>query len=108
MDVFDLTTDPDTVQLIEGKPVMFVLTEPLPGTTAAEGFFLTESDTLPGTDPHQVTATTASVGQASIMVRRIQGMQLPDSAIIDATVFTALGNIVPTSPITFVVIFESN
>ena len=108
VEVFDLTTDPDTVQRIADKSVMFALTEPAPGTTAADAFFLTEGDTVPGTDPHRVEVTTSNTGQASIVVHRIQGAQLPDSAIIHATVATALGNAVPTSPITFVVIFESN
>ena len=106
--VFDLTTEPDVENTLPDKPVTFELVEPTPGSTEADGFFLTESDPAPGPDPHRVVATTSDNGQAEIVVRRIQGMQLPDSAIIDAVVLTALDAVVPGSPITFVVIFESN
>ncbi len=108
VDVFDLTTEPNTVLPLAGKSVTFQLMEPAPGSTAADGFFLTEADAGSGEDPHRVTATTSSAGQASIVVRRVAGGVLPDSAVIDASVATALGNTVPVSPITFVVIFESN
>jgi hypothetical protein len=105
--VYDLTTDPPNTMAIAEKPVQFYLVDPVPGSPAADGFFLTVPDSLEaGPDLHRITATTDAGGRASAVARRIAGIAVPDSAVVDAMVTTAAGVTVAGSPIRFVVIFD--
>jgi len=106
--LLDLTTDPGTALPLEEKMVTFSLVDPPPTASEAEGFFLTESDSVPGLDPHSVSVSTSAAGVASIVVRRVAGgSALPDSAVVDASAVTAIGGVVAGSPVRFVIVFES-
>jgi len=107
--VYDLTVDPPNAMAIAEKPVQFYLVDPVPGSAAADGLFLTVPDSLEaGSDPHRVTATSDAGGKASAVVRLIAGVAAPDSAVVDAVVTTAAGATVAGSPVRFVVIFDGN
>lgn len=105
--VWDLTTTPGSQLALAGKPVHFELVDPPPGTTAAAAVFLTLGDTVPGTDPHRVTATTQADGQASVLVRRVSGAAQPDSTLLHAYALTARGDTVPGSPVRLIVRIEN-
>ena len=105
--LFDLTTDPSAIQPLAEKMVTFTLVDPLPGASEAQGFFLTAGDSIPGSDPHTLTVPTNGTGTASIMVRRVTGSTLPDSAVVNAIAVTAVGDTVRGSPVRFTVVFES-
>ena len=105
--LFDLTTDPGETQPLAEKTVTFILVDPLPGASDAQGFFLTDSDSIPGLDPHTITASTDGAGLASAVVRRVAGSTLPDSAVVNAVAVTAVGDTVAGSPVRFIVVFES-
>ena len=105
--LFDLTTDPTTTQTLADKMVTFTLVEPLPGAPDAQGFFLTEGDSVPGLSPHTLTVPTNGSGTASVSVRRVAGSVLPDSAIVEAVAVTAVGVTVTGSPVRFTVVFEN-
>lgn len=106
--VYDLTTVPDSQIALLGKPVHFSVTVPTPGGVETEGFFLTQTDTVPGSTPHQFIATTDGSGLAFVVIRRVSGSTVPDSAVVQAVGLTARGDTVPGSPIRFVVDFQSN
>lgn len=105
--VWDLTSVPDTQLALSGKSVHFELVDPDPGSASASSLFLTVSDTVPGEDPFRVTTVTGNDGRAQIVLRRVPGMTQPDSAVIHATAFTALGDTVPGSPVRLVVHIEN-
>lgn len=105
--IFDYTTDPDSIRTLPEKNVTYSLIDPVPGHVDAQGFFLTEADSVPGTDPHSVAAVTDGSGVASIVVRRISGQALPDSAVVAAFAVTAVGDTVNGSPVRFTIVFES-
>ena len=105
--LFDLTTDPSGPQPLAEKTVTFTLIDPLSGAPEAQGFFLTEGDSVPGSDYHTLTVQTDGAGEASIVVRRITGSVLPDSAVVNAIAVTAIGGAVMGSPVRFTVVFES-
>jgi hypothetical protein len=106
--VWDLTTSLGDTVALTGKLVHFLTVDPPPGSAAADGFFITQSDTVPGTDPHAVAVTTGVSGDASVVVRRQGGVAQPDSAAIDATSVTAVGDTVAGSPVRFWVVFVNN
>ncbi len=105
--IFDYTTDPDSIRTLPEKNVTYSLIDPAPGHVEAQGFFLTEADSVPGIDPHSVAAVTDASGAASIVVRRVAGQALPDSAVVAAVAVTALGDVVNGSPIRFTIVFGS-
>ena len=105
--LFDLTTDPGTLQPLAEKMVTFSLIDPMPGALEAQGFFLTVGDSAPGSDPHTITVPTDGTGVASVLVRRFAGSTLPDSAVFNAAAVTAVGVTVTGSPVRFTVLFES-
>jgi hypothetical protein len=106
--VYDLTTSPGTQLALAGITVHFATVDPAPGSAAADGFFLTQSDTVPGPDPHAVMLTTDVNGQAAVVARRTSGVTQPDSAIIESVALTARADTVMGSPVRFVVLFENN
>jgi hypothetical protein len=108
--VFDLTSNPDSVVPLAEKPVQFLVVQPPPGTADAAGFFLVGSaqDTVPPEDRHSLSTTTDASGRARAFVRRVSGSTLPDSAVINCTVFTATGANVAGSPVQLLVRFENN
>ncbi len=108
--VYDLTTVPATVVPLSNKPVQFDVVVPDPDAAEAAGFFLVLSplDSVPEETPHTVVAATDDMGLAEAFVRRILGASLPDSAVVQANVSTAIGETVRGSPIRFVVIFEND
>ncbi len=106
--VLDLTTSPGAQLALAGKTVHFLTIDPVPGSAAADGFYLSESGTGPGTDPHRVVVTTGTDGLGSILVARQTGMSQPDSASIHAVALTARGDTVAGSPVRFLVVFENN
>lgn len=106
--VWDLTSSPGDTVALAGKLVQFLTVDPPPGSAGSDGFFITQSDTVPGTDPHVVDVTTAVSGEASVVVRRQSGVAQPDSAAIDAISVTAVGDTVAGSPIRFWVVFANN
>jgi len=103
VEVLDITSD--TLPLI-GKPVHFDLVEPPPGDPAGAGVFLATTDTVPGADPHHLEVVSQALGQAWVVVRKVSGTTTPDSAVIHATVVTAIGDTVAGSPVRFVVLFQ--
>lgn len=105
--LIDLTTDSAVVQPLDDKNVSYTIVDPAPGTPEAQGFFLTVNDTVPGLNPHDVMATTGGTGQAYVVVKRVAGFSLPDSAFVDAVAVTAVGDVVAGSPVRFVVVFGS-
>ena len=105
--LFDLTTDPSVTQTLAEKMVTFRLVAPLPGAPDAQGFFLTVGDSVTGLDPHTLTVPTNGAGTAAVVVRRIVGSTLPDSAIVHAVAVTATGDTVIGSPVRFTVVFEN-
>lgn len=105
--VWDLTSEPDTQLALAGKAVHFELADPAPGSAASNSLFLTVSDTVPGEDPHRVTAVTGLDGRAGIVLRRVAGATQPDSAVIHATALTALGDTVAGSPVRLLVHIEN-
>ena len=104
--LFDLTTDPSAVQALAAKMVTYMLVDPLPGSPEAQGFFLTEGDSLPTLDPHNLSVPTNEAGTASVSVHRVAGFTLPDSAVVEAVAVTATGVTVTGSPVRFTVVFE--
>jgi hypothetical protein len=106
-DLFDLTTDPSVTQTLAEKMVTFRLVDPLPGAPDAQGFFLTVGDSVPGLDPHTLAVPTNGAGTAAVLLRRIAGSTLPDSAVVDAVAVTATGDTVIGSPVRFTVVFEN-
>lgn len=105
--VLDLTTSPGSPAPLAAQPVQYVLVEPAPGSGGAQGVFLTPSgETEPGSDPHAATAVTGAQGQASVVLRRLAGVALPDSVLVDASAVTAIGALVPGSPIQFTVLLQ--
>ncbi len=104
---WDFTSSPGDTVALAGKLVQFLTVDPPPGSAAADGFFITQSDTVPGTDPHVVDVTTGLSGEASVIVRR-SGATQPDSAAIDAVSVTATGDTVAGSPVRFWVVFANN
>jgi hypothetical protein len=102
--VADLTTSPTDTLALSGQDVHFRTVDPEPGSPAAAGFFLAQSETSPGDDPHVYVATTGTDGGTSIVVRR-SGDTQPDSAVVHASLVTAAGDTVPGSPIRFLVRF---
>lgn len=98
--VADLTSSPTDTLALGGQDVHYRTVEPAPGTPEADGFFLAQTETSPGADPHGYVATTGADGRASIVVRRAGDVQ-PDSAIVQAVVLTAAGDTVPGSPVRF-------
>ncbi|MDH3458975.1 MAG: hypothetical protein OER90_19210 [Gemmatimonadota bacterium] len=106
--VWDLTSSPGDTLALAGKLVQFLTVDPAPGSAAADGFFITQADTVPGTDPHVVDVTTGVNGEASVVVRRHSGVAQPDSAAIDAISVTAVGDTVAGSPVRFTVVFVNN
>ncbi len=104
--VLDLTTSPgDTLGLRE-KTVTYTLTDPPAGNPAADGVFLTVSDTVPGADPHAIGVQTDGSGKASVFLRRLAALTIPDSVVVEASIATAIGDFVPGSPIVFVVVIQ--
>ncbi len=102
-----LYTPPDTLPLpLTGKPVHFVVVEPPPGEPAGAGIFLATTDTVPGADPHHLEVVSQGLGQAWVVVRKVSGTTPPDSAVVHATVVTAIGDTVAGSPVRFVVLFQ--
>ncbi len=106
--VWDLTTSPGDTLALAGKVVQFLTVDPPPGSAAAGGFFITQSDTVPGSDPHVVDVSTDVNGSASVVARRQSGTAQPDSAAIEAVALTALGDTVAGSPVRFWVVFLNN
>ncbi len=98
--VQDLTVSPPAPLPLAGQRVDFALAEPPPGSLAADALFLTETD-VPGPDPHRVEVLTDQAGLASVVLRRANGGELPDSAVVDATLESVTG-----SPVRFVVLIE--
>jgi hypothetical protein len=96
----DLTTSPPDTLALAGQDVHFRTVDPQPGTAAADGFFLAQTELSPGDDPHEYVATTGPDGMTSIVVRRLGDTQ-PDSAVIHAVLLTAVGDTVPGSPVRF-------
>ena len=92
---------------ISDKRVVYQALQP---ATGGLGFFLTVKDTVPapGTDPRTVTTLTAFGGQASAVARLLAGQTPPDSAIIQATAYTARGAVVRGTPVQFVVVFRGS
>jgi hypothetical protein len=105
--LIDLTTDSAVVRPLADKAVTFTLVDPLPASLDAQGFFLTVSDSVPGPDPHSVTVTTDGENQAYVVVRRLAGSSLTDSAVVHAVAVTAIGDTVEGSPVSFILVFES-
>lgn len=103
--LIDLTTDSAFVRPLEAKLVDYTLVDPQPGSPEAQGFFLTVSDSAPDQNPHSVLATTDATNQAFVVIRRVAGTSLPDSAIVEATAVTAVGDTVAGSPVRFIVVF---
>ncbi len=106
--VLDLTTTPGAQLALAGKPVHFLTIDPAPGSSAADGFYLSMSGAGPGADPHRVVVATGTDGLASVVVGRQSGVPQPDSATIDAVALTARGDTVTGSPVRFLVVFENN
>jgi hypothetical protein len=105
--VVDLTTVPGDTLALGGKSVHFLTADPPPGSAAASGFFLSESD-VPGADPHRVDTVSGTDGRASVMVVRVAGQTQPDSVAVDAVAVTARGDTVAGSPVRFWVLFGGN
>ena len=85
----------------------FDVVEPPPGDPSGAGVFLATVDTVPGADPnHLEVVSQASSGQAWVVVRKVSGATPPDSAVVHATVVTAIGDTVAGSPVRFVVLFQ--
>ncbi|KPK06611.1 MAG: hypothetical protein AMS20_04350 [Gemmatimonas sp. SG8_28] len=99
--VLDLTTDPGVPLALAGQTVHFLTTDPVPGTPAADGFYLARTETTPGDEPHQYVATTGADGTVDIVVRRVAGVAQPDTAVVHAVTVTATGDTVPGSPVRF-------
>ncbi len=108
--VYDLTTVPATAVPLSEKPVQFEVVVPDPDGAEAAGFFLMLSpqDSVLEETPHTVVVRTDEMGLARAFVRRIAGASLPDSAVVQADVSTAIGETVRGSPVRFLVIFENN
>jgi hypothetical protein len=105
--VLDLTTSPGDELPLEAKPVEYALVEPAPGSDGAQGILLTVSgESDPGPDPHQLTAETGADGLVAVVVRRLPGIVLPESVLVDAASFTATQVVVPGSPIRFTVVLQ--
>jgi hypothetical protein len=105
--VVDLTSTPGDTLALAGKSVHFLTADPPPGSAAAGGFFLSESD-VSGADPHRVDALSGTDGRASVVVMRVPGQSQPDSVAVDAVAVTARGDTVAGSPVRFWVLFEGN
>ncbi len=104
--LIDLTTDTALIEPLSERDVTYTLAHPAPGTISAQGFFLTVSDSLPGSEPHSVVAKTDGASTAFVVVRQAGGGSLPDSAFIDAVAVTAVGDTVAGSPVRFIVVFD--
>lgn len=100
----DFTSSPTDTLALTGQDVHFRTVDPEPGTPEAAGFFLAQSETSPGDDPHSYVATTGTDGGASIVVRRAGEIQ-PDSAVVHAVLVRAVGDTVPGSPVRFLIRF---
>jgi hypothetical protein len=105
--LLDLTSTPGDTLALAGKPVHFVTVDPPPGSSAAESFFITESGTQPGSDPHAVWLATAASGQAGVTAVRVDGQTQPDSVAIEAIATTARGDTIAGSPVRFWVLFQN-
>jgi len=104
-----LTTDTpivDTLLALAGTAVHYDLVEPLPGSAAAAAVFLTQTDTVPGSDPHHLEDQTSSVGTTFAVLRKVGGATPPDSAVVNAVALRATGDTVAGSPVRFVVVFS--
>jgi hypothetical protein len=106
--VWDLTSDPNDTLALAGKLVHYLTVDPQPGSPGADTFFITESGTQPGDDPHMVDLTTAANGQAAVSAVRVSGQTQPDSVAIEAVAMTARGDTVAGSPVRFWVLFQNN
>ncbi len=107
--VYYLADDTAAPVALGKKPVHYYAVDPAPGSTEAEGFFLALSDSDDaGPDSHRITAQSDAAGRASVVVRRISGAAVPDSALVDAAVTTAAGDTVAGSPVRFVVVFAGS
>lgn len=100
--VLDLTTEPGNQLPLAGKPVHYRVVEPPPA--AATGLYLTTADTL-GADSLTAQPTTRSDGSASAVLHRT-ATAAADSAVVEATARRATGEVVPGSPIRFVVVLQ--
>ena len=106
--VYDLTTTPGSALTLGSKSVTFSVVFPVPGSADADNVFLTTTDTVPGTDPHEVVAISGSSGQATASIRRNAGVVWPDSVVVTASISTVGGGAVAGSPIRFLLIPEHN
>lgn len=105
---WDLTSSPGDTLALAGKPVHFLTVDPPPGSPTADSFFITDSGTQPGDDPHRVDLTTGTSGQAAVSAVRVSGQTQPDSVAIETVAITARGDTVAGSPVRFWVLFQNN
>jgi hypothetical protein len=106
--VYDLTTSQGSAIGLVGKPVVFRLVEPVPGSPEAAAVALAPPAQEPGPDPHTVDRLSGTGGLAAVTAERVAGLTQPDSIVIEARAFTARGDTVPGSPVRFVVVFSHN
>jgi len=104
--VFDVSPT-GVVTPLGSQTVQYMLVSPAPGTPEADSVALGVSGQSTGTDPHVVTTTTSSSGQAFVTARRV-GTMAPDTAIVDAIAITSKGVVVPGPPARFYVLFVNN
>jgi len=106
--VWDLTTKPDTRLALPEKSVHFELSDPAPGSAAANSLYLAlVGATAVPDDPFRVTAVSGANGVAQVVLHRVTGATQPDSAVIHAIALTALGDTVAGSPVRLVVHIEN-
>jgi hypothetical protein len=106
--VWDLTTRPDTQLALPEKSVHFELSDPAPGSAAANSLYLAlVGATAVPDDPFLVTAVSGAKGVAQVVLHRVTGTTQPDSAVIHAIAITALGDTVAGSPVRLVVHIEN-
>ena len=106
--VFDVTTDPTQPVGLAGVRIVFQLADPVAGAPAAAGVALARPGSAPATDPHAVETMSGGGGGGSFVATRVAGQMPPDSIVVEARAFTALGDTVRGSPARFVVVFLSN